>query len=154
MSISQQEIQAQLSQASFGTLVTRDQESLFSRSMLFAYDGVRDFFFVTHRSRDKLGQIHRDGQGLLHVGVLAPNVVSSCDVRATGRIEEIDPPGAEFARGVELLGQKNAMIRDLMASSAGEDYALLRLRADEIVGWSYQQAVDQLPKTRLAVASP
>lgn len=154
MSLTQQEIEQHLSEQSFATVVTREGEQLASRTMLFGYAPPSSVFLITRRETGKVQQIKAASAGLIHVGALADDLSSSYDISIRGGFELVEPGAEVYREGIEVLARKNAMVRDIAGSSMRDDYALLRLRVDEILGWTYRQALEGAPKTRVSGSTP
>lgn len=150
MQLTTEDIQRNLNEKAFATVVTRLGEEMSSRSMLFAYEEGHGVFLLTQKTTAKVKHMGDEPVGLVHVGEVKENLPESFDISIRGRFKFLDAASPTFEQGISALAAKNAMIGDLAKSPMIDDYALILMEVDTIEGWTYQQFVDGAPKTTIS----
>ena len=153
MTLGMDQIKQTLAEESFATVVTKSGDGLASRTMLFAYDSADGIYLLTQKVTHKVGQIAANAEGLVHLGRLTEDLVSSFDISMQGQFRRVESGAPEFGQGTDLLAAKNGQIRALMGSAMADDYVMFRFQVESIEGWTYQQALDGQPKTNLSLGS-
>ena len=89
MLLTEEGIVRRLRDSHFATIVTRSDESLASRTMLVAYVPEQGVFLLTRVVTDKIKQISKNSEGLIHVGEISDDLTKEMSIDDIERLGDV-----------------------------------------------------------------
>jgi hypothetical protein len=150
MAITNEEVINIMNREVYATLVTKGKNGMSSRTMTFGYAPDDKIFILTHKGTPKLEDIAHSPEALFHISNIGEDVTQSTDVSVEGVFEPIEFTNPLFKVGMDILGNKNPQIIDMLADEYSRDYyAMLMLTIKHLTAWNYMQIINGEPKTVL-----
>lgn len=132
-----------------GSLSTHDNGAIRSRYLVFACDaGLRNFYLITHKLTEKIGQIEKNPNAALCVLSTGEKLDDYSEIIASGSIRilsDFNDPAVQ--EGFKYLSEKSAMLSMMQKGGSLGDYKMLKLECSEIVFRVYRDILKNAPKT-------